>query len=116
MNRNAGLRHGLFSAPITTGAVPEAGAPPRFMVPMHGMKVVGALHEPQAASLANEQVTHFEVHGPNACAKRKEAFRETFQTFPVGKKNLLTEIWPIVTLRADDFIRQRPSGNQRRRC
>jgi hypothetical protein len=29
MNRNAGLRHGLFSAPITPGAVPEAGAPLR---------------------------------------------------------------------------------------
>jgi hypothetical protein len=29
MNRNAGLRHGLFSVPITPGAVPEAGAPHR---------------------------------------------------------------------------------------
>jgi hypothetical protein len=29
MNRNAGLRHGLFSVPITPGAVPEAGAPLR---------------------------------------------------------------------------------------
>ena len=26
----------------------------------------GSLHEPQAALLGNEQVTHFEVHGPNA--------------------------------------------------
>jgi hypothetical protein len=29
MNRNAGLRHGLFSAPTTHHAVPEAGAPVR---------------------------------------------------------------------------------------
>jgi hypothetical protein len=30
-------------------------------------------------------------------------------------KNLLTLIFPVVTLRADEFIRQRLSGNQRRR-
>jgi hypothetical protein len=30
-------------------------------------------------------------------------------------KNLLTWILPVVTLRADEFIRQRLSGDQRRR-
>jgi len=36
MNRNLGLQHGMVSAPITHGAVPEAGTPvwSRFMVPM----------------------------------------------------------------------------------
>jgi hypothetical protein len=29
MNRNAGLRHGLFSGPLIHRAVPEAGAPVR---------------------------------------------------------------------------------------
>ena len=33
MNRNAGLRYGLFSVPIKQRAVPEAGAPVR---PVHG--------------------------------------------------------------------------------
>src|SRR5580765_2965085 len=48
----------------------------RFMVPMHAKKRKGALHEPQDALLGNEQVTHFEVHGPNAFEKRKGAFHE----------------------------------------
>jgi len=43
----------------------------RFMVPMHGIQVVKAFHEPQDASLGNEQVTHFEVHGPNAFEKNE---------------------------------------------
>ena len=38
--------------------------------PKQVVKVVGALHEPYDALLANEQVTHFEVHGPNACGKK----------------------------------------------
>jgi len=39
------------------------------MVPMHGIKAVGAFHEPQDASLANEQVVHLgfmvPMHGKN---------------------------------------------------
>src|SRR5438132_9159174 len=34
-----------------------------------------SLHEPQDALLGNEQVTHFEVHGPNTVEKRKGAPR-----------------------------------------
>jgi hypothetical protein len=35
------------------------------------------------------------------------------ETFPPGQKNQLTLIFPGVILRADEFIRQRLSGNQR---
>jgi len=52
MNRNAGLRHGLFSVPITSGAVPEAGAPhrPGSWSQCIRKKRKGALHEPTVRS------------------------------------------------------------------
>src|SRR6266487_4575089 len=65
----------------------------RFMVPMHGVKAVGALHEPAVpergsvtrrtwgcsdALRLTEPRSHrvAQVHGSNACAKRKRALHE----------------------------------------
>src|SRR6266849_3941283 len=51
------------------GAFRRARDGPRFMDPKHGRKAEGAFHEPQDASLANEQVAHLgfmvPMHGKN---------------------------------------------------
>ena len=56
-----------------------------FMVPIRGVKVVQAFHEPQDALLADEQVTHLGVHGPNAFEKRKGALHEPTHRRPLPR-------------------------------
>src|SRR6266705_3727826 len=64
----------------------------RFMVPMHGIQVVKALHEPTVRSpgfsrsgppeggTPNKWRPHGLVHGPKACEKRMEAFHAPERT------------------------------------
>src|SRR6266487_1413941 len=72
----------------------------RFMVPMHGVKAVGAFHEPAVSERGSvtrrtwgcsdalrltEPRSHrvAQVHGPNACAKRKGALHEPTHARPL---------------------------------
>ena len=56
----------------------------QFMVPMHAKKRKGALHEPQDASLGNEQVAHFGFLFPMHAKKRKEALHEPIHPRPLA--------------------------------
>ena len=97
-----------LKAELQTSGVPTG----RFMVPMHAKKRKEALHEPTVRSLGfsrsgppeggtpNKWRPHGTVHGPNACAKRMEAFHAPERTagLPVRVRTQ-TGILPAVTLR-----------------
>jgi hypothetical protein len=57
-------RTNWFDHRLATGFDPQA------------IKLGIPLHEPESAWTANQQLMLFVVHGPNACAKRMEAFHE----------------------------------------